>query len=158
MKKLRKIKDLDFYVRMFVIVLSAIMPLILLLSQGHLFSISKYWNTPMQPLFIMVNAMTSFYLFSIKNWKLPAVFLLLLTAFSVEYHHLAHNILAIIFFVVSLIPLKLTNHYKAFFWIYLGTLPVMLFDMFLGESLAVFTLCFYHGIILWKVHKLTKDE
>jgi len=149
---------LDFYIKMLVIIIAALMPIIFLASVGYEISLSAYWATSMQPLFIIINASTSYHLFAIKNWKWrpSAILLLALTSFSVTDYENVHNILAVLFFVVSLIPLYITNHYKYFFWIYLAILPIMIYDMLLGESLSILTLCVYHGLMLIKIRKLIK--
>jgi len=149
---------IDFYIKILVIIIAALMPLIFIAFVGYEISLSTYWETSMQPFFIIVNASTSYHLFAVRNWRWrpSAIMLLALTAFSVTEYENVHNILAVLFFVVSLIPLYITNHYKYFFWIYLVTLPVMIYDMMLGESLAIFTLCFYHGLMLFKIRKLTR--
>jgi hypothetical protein len=128
-------------------------------SCGYKPSLSTYWETPMQPLFIIINASTSYHMFAISNWRWrpSAVMLLTLTAFSVTDYGTTHNVLAVLFFVVSLLPLYLSKRYKYCFWLYLGTLPVMIYDMLLGEILAIFILCLFHGLILLKIKKL-KDE
>lgn len=151
-KKLR-IDNFDFLVKMFVIVLAALTPLILYFTQGYHPSISTYWRTPMQPLFIIVNAITSYYLFGIKNWKFPAFFMLMLTAFSVTDFMIFHNIVAGMFFVSCLVAIHISRHLRFIFWMYLISLPVMIYDLLLGESLAVFSLCLYHAIVLIKINK-----
>jgi hypothetical protein len=150
---MKRLRGFEFHIRLFVILLAAIMPLVLFLSQGHMFSISTYWETDMQPLFIITNAATSYYLYGIKRWRLSALFLLLLTAFSVSLFPNVHNFLAVLFFVVSLFPLYTTKLFRFCFWAYLVALPVMFFDMMIGESIAVFFLCLHHFLILMKLQR-----
>jgi len=145
----------DFHIKLFVIILAALTPLILFLTQGYLPSISSYWETPMQPLFIITNASTSYHLYGIKNWRLPAFFLLFLTAFSVTDFEIIHNIVAVLFFIICLYPLYVARHYKFVFWVYMVSLPLMIYDLFLGESIAVAALCLYHGLVLLKVKRLS---
>lgn len=151
-----KSTNVEFYIKMFVVILAAIMPIFFFFSVGYKFSISSYWESSMQPLFILINASTSYHLFSDRNWRWrpPAIMLLSLTAFSVTDYAIVHNVLATLFFISCLIPLRTTHHYRYFFWIYLSTLPFMIFDMLLGESLAVFILCIYHGLMLLKIYRL----
>lgn len=152
MKRL-KLNNFEFYIKMLVIILAALTPLILYLTQGYLPSISSYWETPMQPLFIIVNASTSYYLYGISNWKFPAFFMLMLTAFSVTDFMIFHNIVAGLFFVSCLVALYVSKHFKFIFWMYLISLPVMIYSLFIGESLAVFSLCLYHAIVLIRLNK-----
>ena len=144
----------DFHTKMFVIILAALMPLILFLTQGYLPSISAYWETPMQPLFIITNASTSYHLYGIKSWRLSAFLLLLLTAFSVTDYGMIHNIVAVLFFISCLFPLYTTNHYKFVFWVYLAAMPIMIGSMFVGESIAVIAMCLYHALVLIRVKRL----
>lgn len=141
---------------MFVIILAALTPLILFWTQGYLPSISSYWETPMQPLFIITNASTSYHLYGIKNWRLSAFLLLFLTAFSVTDFALIHNIVAVFFFITCLYPLYLSRHYRFVFWIYLASLPLMIPSLFIGESIAVVALCLYHGLVIFKIKRLSK--
>jgi hypothetical protein len=138
---------------MFVIILAAITPLILFLTQGYLPSISSYWETPMQPIFIITNASTSYHLYGIRNWRLSAFLLLFLTAFSVTDFALIHNIVAVFFFIICIYPLYVSRYYKWIVWTYIASLPVMIYSMFLGESLAVISLCLYHALILVKIKR-----
>ena len=136
--------------------MAALMPLFFFIFQGYQPSISNYWETPMQPFFIIINASTSYHLYGIKNWRFSAVFLLFLTAFSVTDFQLIHNIVAVLFFIYCLYPLYITKRYEFMFWVYLLSLPLMFFDILLGESLAVLSLCIYHGLVLLKVNKLSE--
>lgn len=153
------ITNLDVRIKIFVVFLAAISPIIMVLVSGYKPSLSTFWETPMQPLFIITNASTSYHMFAIRNWRWrpSAVMLLTLTAFSVTDYGTIHNVLAVLFFVVSLLPLYLSNRYKFCFWLYLATLPVMIYDMLLGEILAILILCLFHGLILFKIKRI-KDE
>lgn len=147
----------EYILRMGVIILAILTPFIFLTTQGYLPSISSYWRTPLQPLFIIANAATSYYLFGAHNtWKIPAAFLLLLTAFSIDSYATVHNIVAVLFFVSCLIPFYYTHHYKEFFWIYLSSVIFMPLSMTLGETLAISVLCIYHALLLHKVYRVRK--
>ena len=61
--------DKDFILRILVIVSALISPFVYINIVGELPSISSYWETQMQPLFIIVNASTSYFLFSIKVYS-----------------------------------------------------------------------------------------
>ena len=155
--QLPPIPKTEYFLRMAVIILAMITPFIFLTTQGYLPSISSYWRTPLQPLFILANASTSYYLFGAHNtWKIPAVFLLLLTAFSIDSYVTVHNVVAVLFFVSCLIPFYYTHHYKEFFWLYLSSVIFMPLSMTLGETLAVMVLCTYHALLLRKVYRIQK--
>jgi hypothetical protein len=147
----------EYYVRLAVILFAIVTPFIFLLTQGYLPSISSYWRTPLQPLFIIANASTSYFLFGAHNtWKIPAVFLLLLTAFSIDSYPMVHNVLAVLFFLSALVPLYKTNHFKKFFWLYLTTIFFMPISLTLGEILAVIIMCTYHALLLNKIFRIKK--
>jgi hypothetical protein len=146
------VKRYDFYLKLVVILISILQPFILLLTCGKLWSISSYWETPMQPLFIVVNAATSYYFFSTDKWLIPSVFLLLLTAFSIEMYPIIHNILAGMFFISCSYPLLSLKRFRFFGIIYLLSLVIFyFFGMLWFEIYCVLILGSYHlSILLYK--------
>jgi len=149
----------DYQIRLGVIVLAFLSPILCLFLHGYQPSLSSYWTTEMQPLFIVANATTSFYLYQTKTWRASALMLLLLTAFSIELYPNMHNGLAGVFFIVTLYPLWVTHHYKWVFWIYIFSLVVLLFSMLIAEIIAIWSLCLHQGLVLNKLYKLqNKDE
>ncbi len=149
-----KLGKYQYFLRVAVIILAAIFPFICLLSYGYLPSISSYWNTDLQPLFIIANAATSYYLYSIKDWKMSALMLLLLTSFSLTLFPIVHNILAIVFFIVNVYPLTKTNHFKWCIALYLTSLIVLPWSMTFAEIIAIEVLCLYHLLVLIKANRL----
>ena len=143
---------------MIVIIFAAISPFICLLSFGYLESLSSYWNTPLQPLFIFANASTSYYLIKIDNWKPSAVLLVLLTAFSVEYYDTLHNILAVLFFIVTIQPLRKSNNFRFCLKLYLSSLLLVPFSLFFAEIIAILAMCIYHILILTKAYRLQGER
>lgn len=150
----------DFMSRMLVVILAGLAPIVCLLVYGEMESVSAYWKTDLQPLFIITNAATSFYFYSNKNkmWRFSALMLLLLTAFSVELYGSIHNVVAIAFFISNLYPLYKSNHFKWCFWIYLSSLVVFAFSMLYAELIAINALCLFHGLKLIKLQKLQKEN
>jgi hypothetical protein len=148
----------EFQVRAAVIALAFLTPIICLMGYGYMPSLSAYWKTEMQPIFIIANATTSYYLYSMKQWKIPALFLLLLTAFSVEMYGALHNALAIIFFVVTLWPLFMSNHFKWIKWVYLSSLLALPWSMMIAEMIAITALCGYNGLLLHKTYSILKQK
>ena len=134
----------DFILRMLVIIIATLSPFIYIGSIGELPSISSYWESPMQPMFIIVNASTSYFLFSIKRWRIPAILLLLLTAFSFASHFTLHNIFAISFFLFNIYPIYLNKKTR---WV---LIPYLLSSLFLIDSVlyaeisAIIVLCLFH--------------
>lgn len=134
----------NIYIKFFVMVLSIISPFIYMTVGGDQDSISGYWETPIQPLFIFVNALTSYYLFSIKNWWIPSFFLMLLTSFSVTNFFIVHNIFAISFFFfcgVSILKSKI----KVYIFPYLLSLiPLAFGSLIWAEVMGIITICVFH--------------
>lgn len=130
--------------RVIVIILALVSPFIYIGSIGELPSISSYWDSIMQPMFIIVNASTSYFLFSIRKWRLSAIMLLLLTAFSFNSHFTLHNIFAISFFLLNLYPIFLSKRRR---WV---IIPYVLSSLFLIDSIlyaeisAIIVLCSLH--------------
>ena len=143
--------DKGFIVRLAAIVLSVLHPIILISTQGILGSLSQYWDTPLQPMFIAVNAITSYFFFSIQNWRPASLFLLLLTAFSHSQYPLTHNILAIVFFLLAFYALIKSTRFKFWGWIFGGFLLIMPFSLLWGEVLCILVLSGYHlHVLLYK--------
>jgi hypothetical protein len=142
---------------MAVIALAVISPFICLSLYGYLPSISSYWRTGLQPLFIIANATTSYYLYSVKRWRIPALFLLLLTSFSVELYPTFHNILAVGFFISNIIPLLKTNRFKWTIYPYASSLLILPFSMTFAEIIAIISLCIYHALILKRYMDIYKS-
>lgn len=142
-------KKFDFYLKLAVILISISQPFILITTQGWMWSISSYWTTPMQPLFIFVNAGTSYYFFHNEKWKMPGVFLLLLTAFSVEQYKLIHNLFAAGFFLSCLYPMLHLKRFRFLGLLYLLCIPLFPFiGMLFFEIYCVLVVGIYHLCIL----------
>jgi len=143
------IQKYDFNIKLIVIILSMIQPFILLSICGELWSLSSYWNTSLQPFFIIINASTSYFLFSTEKWIIPSVFLLLLTAFSIDLFPNLHNIFACIFFISCFPPLMTLKRFKFFGYFYLISIFVLLhLGMLWFEIYCVLVLGMYHLIII----------
>ena len=153
-----KIGKYQYLLRIAVILLATISPFICLIYYGYLPSLSSYWDTNLQPLFIIANAATSYYLYSIKDWKISALMLLLLTSFSLTLFPQVHNILAVAFFIINVYPLVKTNHFKWCIWPYLGSLVVLPWSMTISEIIAIDTLCVYHMLLLIKAASLSNSQ
>ena len=87
----------DMFERLFASALAVVQPFIIYFLYGDEQAISRSWETPIQPLFIITNALVSFFFFKIPKWRVPATLLLLLTSFSVTDHFVLHNILSVCF-------------------------------------------------------------
>lgn len=135
----------EFIVKFLVILVSALYPFVLISVEGELVSISQYWNTSLQPLFIVANVMTGYFFFTLDNWKLSSYLLILLTAFSVKLYPITHNIIAILFFISCLIPLFRSKRFKFYGYLYFITIPIgLLFGLLWLEIVGIIVLCTYH--------------
>jgi hypothetical protein len=132
-------------------------PILFIIFCGFNSSISSYWMSDLQPLFIFGNALTSYYLFTNPSWRYPSTFLLLLTAFSVEHHKEIHNTVAIIFFIVCLIVILKDKRYRFFAIPYISSIFWFrgLDEMLIAEMIAIYTICMFHTTEL--VHFLILD-
>lgn len=148
------LKKYDFILKLSLILISVLQPFILISTQGWLWSISSYWNTPLQPLFILINAGTSYYFFNNEKWQVPGIFLLLLTAFSVENYLFIHNIFAVSFFLSCIYPMVYTKRFRILAFLYLMSIPLYpLVGMLFFEIYCVLIIGIYHlSILLYKRH------
>ena len=144
------LKRFDFFVRLFVIILALLQPYIVYWTLGDIKALSLVWGTPLEPLFIATNALTSYYLFSMKRWELPALCLLLLTAFSLGTYPIVHDIIAICFFVSVVYPLYRTKRFKYFLYLYLISLLIgYMWGIFWMEVWGIAVMCLYHLILIF---------
>ena len=143
------IKKYDFYIKLFVIILSIIQPFLLMSICGELWSLSSYWRTPLQPMFIIINAATSYFFFSTDKWLIPSIFLLLLTAFSLDLYPTTHNVFAGLFFLSCAYPLLTLKRFQFFGILYFMSIFVLLYSgMLWFEIYCVLILGTYHLTIL----------
>ena len=151
------IKKYDLFIKLIVIILSRIQPFILMSICGELWSLSSYWRTPLQPMFIIINAATSYFFFSTDKWLVPSIFLLLLTAFSLDLYPTTHNVFAGLFFLSCNYPLLTLKRFQFFGVLYLMSIFVLLSaGMLWFEIYCVLILGSYHLTILLYKHYLDK--
>lgn len=144
----------DLFLKILSIVLSVFTPFALILAFGEYKTVSQYWTTPGQPLFIIMNAMTSYFLFSTRRWTIPAAFLLLLTAFSVDLAPLAHNIFAGGFFVSTTYPILKSKRLWWYIIPYVLAGAFTLINSLYGEISAILVICAYHAHTMYYFYKL----
>jgi hypothetical protein len=154
---LKKTDKINFLIKISIIFLSILSPLLMYFFYGKMGSISAYWNTPFQPLFILSNALTTYVFMDLPKWKLSGIFLFLLTLFSIEYYGTLHNIFAVSFFIVNIYPLYKLKRYRKFLIPYLLSC-VFLPNLFWFEVSAITVLCVYHLNLLLKVRKVLKGD
>ena len=154
---LKKTDKINFLIKISIIFLSILSPLLMYFFYGKMGSISAYWNTPFQPLFILSNALTTYVFMDLPKWKLSGILLFMLTIFSVEYYPGLHNVFAISFFIVNLYPMYKLKRYRVFIIPYLLSC-VFLPDLFWCEVFAITVLCTYHLTLLLKFRKVIKGN
>jgi hypothetical protein len=146
----------ELYERLLTSFLAVLQPFIIYILYGDNFTISTSWITPLQPLFIITNALVSFFFYKLDKWKIPAILLLLLTAFSVENHFMLHNILSVMFFIFSGISLLSLKKFRYYFLIFLMSLFFLYFGLFWVETWAILTLGVYHTHLMLYTYFLKK--
>jgi len=134
----------ELYERFLTSFFAVLQPFIIYILYGDNFAISNSWITPLQPLFIITNALVSFFFYKLDKWKIPAILLLLLTAFSVENHFVLHNTLSVLFFVFSGISLLSLKKFRYYFLIFIMSFLFLFYGIFWVETWAIITLGIYH--------------
>jgi len=129
-----------------VILLGFMQPLIILYFFGADFkSFSKTWNTELEPLFILTNATTSYFLYGLKRWRISAVLLMLLTAFSTVVYSDLHNFFAILFFISVFIAFFEYKSLRYYPWVFLFVIGIgAIFSLFWLEFFGTWVICIYH--------------
>jgi hypothetical protein len=136
---------LDFLMRLLVVITALASPFLCIAIEGELPSYSQYWTTDIRPLFIFTNASTSYFLFSVDRWKIPAICLLLLTAFSYDQYFWIHNTTAICFFVLCAISISFSRKFQYYILPYLFSIVILLkFGILWGEISAILVICAFH--------------
>jgi hypothetical protein len=127
-----------------VICIAMISPIIFVLGHGYERSISAYWNTEFRPLFIITNALTSYFLFTMIRWRISGIAMMLLTAFAVDQYLTMHNIFAGVFFIWTFFILLFDKRFAFYSLIYFCCGIISIFWILLGEILVVETIVAYH--------------
>ena len=130
----------------------------IIIQFGDKQSLSAYWTTLAQPLFIIMNAVTSYFLFSSDRWQMPGLLLLLLTAFSVPSWPVLHNIFAFTFFITSLFPMLAAHRLRWYLFPYFIGAAAMYFNLLIGEIICIETLCVYNMHMVLYKHWLLKKH
>lgn len=147
--------NFDFYKRLFVVLVAILQPFIIYFVCGNIESISSSWVTILQPLFIITNAMVSYFFFDLPKWRIPAVSLLLLTAFPTTEYKIFHDIVAILFFLSCIYPMTILKRFRYYLIIYLFSLIVgIFFGLFWMETWGIVTLCVYHLHLMLFTHRI----
>lgn len=155
---LQLMEPVDFLLRGGLILLGLIYPCIMYHWIGPLPSISEYFMTPAQPIFLLINAGTSFYFVTTRNWRIPGILLLALSCFSLDFYPVAHTIIAALFFLWSLFAVLAGKRYRFLSIGMLLSAYGLYHSIFLAEVLAVFFICIYHFLILYDMYELYRKR
>jgi hypothetical protein len=134
----------DMFERLFASFLAVLQPFIIYILYGDNSAISQSWSTPLQPMFIITNALVSFFFFKLEKWRIPATLLLLLTAFPVCDYFVLHNIFAILFFIFSGVSLWSIKRFRYYFFIFIFSAVLLFNGLFWAETWGIMVLVFYH--------------
>lgn len=138
-------KYTEYIFKILVILVSLLYPFVLLSVEGELMSLSQYWNTSLQPLFIVANVMTAYFFFGIDNWRFSSFLLVLVTAFSVKLYPMIHNVVAIVFFLSCLYPLFKSKRFRFYSYLYLiSPIVGLIWGLLYLEIYSIIILCSYH--------------
>ena len=144
----------DYLIRIFVITLALSFPIVCLFHGELRESLSKYFNSSLQPYYLLTNVLTAYLLYSLDEWKCPAIFLLILTVFPVDSHKLIHNIFAYAFFISCFKPMFDHNRLQPYVIPYLLSLVVLLKSFIWTEIICILTLCSFHSHLLYLRYKV----
>ena len=143
-------KSYGYAWRLLTILMASTYPYLCLLIHGYEPSLSSYWQTPLQPVFILANIATAYYFLQMKNWEIPGLLLILLTVFSVDLYGELHNVFAIAFFLTCLVPLWKTKRYVYIFYLYILGGIFMSFSLLIGEIICITGISLFHLLLLTK--------
>jgi hypothetical protein len=144
--------------RIFALITSYVCPLIMLFCYPPHDSLSLYWQSAAVPVFIIMNAAASYFMFNIPQWRWPAIALLALTAFPSYMYVTTHDILATIFFVLCGRLIALDNRFRWLALIYLFGVLVAFKNILYGEIIGIYVITTFHALKLYKVQKIVKEK
>ena len=139
-------------------ILGILCPMIMILSFPEIKSLSGFWNTPLVPLFVIMNIVTAYFFYLLPNWKVSGVLLFLLTAFPVNYFNQFHNVLAVVFFISCMYAISKSSRYSWLVFPFIVAVIVSAKSLFWGEVIAIYVICTYHLLTLRKRVKITKQR
>ncbi len=143
-------KSYGFYWRLLTIVSCCLYPLLCLAINGYEVSLSKYFDTSTQPIYLLCNIATVYYFLQLKEWSIPGVLLLFVTVFSVSEYPITHNAFAVLFFVTMLIALLQSKRFKYIRYIFILGLLSCLYSLLIGEIICIFAVSFHHYLFMLK--------
>lgn len=148
----------ELHVKIFAVFFAAITPFIMISNGEILGSISQYWHTQYQPLFVLSNVICSYFFFSLKNWKIPSLCLVLITSFNHYDFNILHNIFAVSFYFACLHSLLKNKRFILYRVLFILTIPLYFYSIILGEITSIIILCAHHLRVLLYKERLIKKK
>jgi hypothetical protein len=144
--------------RKFALAMAYVCPLIMLFFYPPHDSLSLYWQSEAVPVFIIMNAITSYFMFNIPQWRWPSIALLLLTAFPSYAYPLSHDVLAAVFFVLCGRLIALDNRFRWLALVYLFGVLIAFKNIMYGEIIGIYVIATFHALKLYKFQKIFKEK
>ena len=144
--------------RVLAMILGIFCPMVMIICYPDIKSLSGFWNTPMVPMFIIMNIVTAYFFYLLPNWKFAAVVLFLLTAFPIGFFDTFHNILAVLFFVACMYAIAQSTRYSWLVFPFIIAIIIAAKSLFWAEVVSIYVICAYHLLTLRKRVKLVKQR
>ena len=148
----------EFHVKILAVFFSLMTPFVMISRGDILGSISQYWDTQYQPLFITSNIICCYFFFSLKKWKIPSLFLMLVTAFNHYDFNILHNIFAVSFYFACLHSLFLNKRFKFYIILFVASIFLYPYSIIVGEIASIVILCSYHLTVIVYKERLLKTK
>lgn len=151
MKILRS--QLEEYVVDIVSIIIALVTVIVAISQS--ITLSMLVSTKWEALFIGMAALTSLSLFNIANWRAPAIFILLVAAFSAVKYPTLHYIWAILFFASAYIKIITSKRFKIWAISAIPATAALIFlkSLLIFEVIAILSILGFHiTYLIYRIH------
>ena len=145
--------------RIMICIISVLMPFILLVTTGtKLDSLSEYFYTSMGPFFVSVLTLTCYLMFTIPKWIPSAILLGLVIMLPNHEFELLHNVIAVLFFIVSALAILTEKRFRIIGWLMIILSPVALLDLFYVEVIMITLISIYHLKVLFTIKKILTND
>jgi hypothetical protein len=138
----------DLIIRAILVTIALLAPFIYITLCGEQQSLSTYWRTPIQPMFLLVNVCVSYFFFVTKDWRIPGILLLLLTCIHLDTINILHNVLAIAFFISTTVIIHKAKRHSWLSILLICSAFFLFKSILWAEIAAIGVICIYHGLLL----------
>ena len=139
-------------------VMGVVCPIIMMFFFPGKPSLSAFWETPAVSLFILMNVVTASFFYTLENWRLPAILLILTTALPVTYFGQIHNILAVLFFLSAGYAVVISRRWSWVGILFIPAIIVSMKSLLWAELIAIDVICLYHALALYKREEIMKKR